>query len=390
MTIVDYEAEFTNLAKFGPHTIDTDNRKARKFKDGLIPGIRNVVKPLCLPTYADVLDRALIVEQGCEDVRKISKSKTRNNMNVGRNTGYDNPKRQKLGKWIKEGVILLNGHIQRDCPKKLTGANAVAIGINVKNLTRQKTGTNQKQEKAFALTPRDPRNTESVVAGTILICSTPAYVLFDSGSTHSFIASQFALKLSKSPEPLAYELLVSASLNSSTICKLIYRECDVKFGGKKLIADLISMPIGYFDAIIGMDWLSNNGVTIDCKNKSIVFRNPGLDEFRFIGEIVFSPPYCISPAHAQRLLKKGCEGYYCSIVSFKTKKEMLERIPVVQDFSEVFPEDLPGTLVDREIEFSIDLAPDIQPISKAPYWMAPAKLKELKVQLQELLEKGFI
>lgn len=74
----------------------------------------------------------------------------------------------------------------------------------------------------------------------------------------------------------------------------------------------------------------------------------------------------------------------------ETKKETLESIPVVQDFSEVFPEDLLGTPVDREIEFSIDLAPDTQPISKAPYRMAPAELKELKVQLQELLKKGFI
>ncbi|XP_058219278.1 uncharacterized protein LOC131329877 [Rhododendron vialii] len=387
MTIADYEAEFTNLEKFGSHAIDIDKRKACKFEDGLIPGIRNVVKPLRLPTYADVLDRALIVEQGREDVKKISESKKRKN-------------RQNTGKVDQRGTLPAcatcgknhsgNGHIQRDYPKKLTGANAMPIGNNVKNPTGQKMGTNQKQGKAFALTLGDPRNTESVVAGTILICSTPAYVLFDLGSTHSFIASQFALKLSKSPEPLAYELLVSMPLNSSTICKLIYRECDVKFAGKKLIADLISMPIDHFDAILGMDWLSNNGVTINCKNKSIVFRNLGLDEFRFIGERVFSPPYCISAARAQRLLKKGCEGYYCSIVSSETKKETLESIPVVQDFSEVFPEDLLVTPMDKEIEFSIDLEPDIQPISKAPYRMALAKLKELKVQLQELLEKGFI
>ena len=68
----------------------------------------------------------------------------------------------------------------------------------------------------------------------------------------------------------------------------------------------------------------------------------------------------------------------------------LDDIPVVREFPDVFPEDLPGIPIDREIEFSIDLHPGTSPISKAPYRMAPIELKELKEQLQELLDKGFI
>ena len=56
----------------------------------------------------------------------------------------------------------------------------------------------------------------------------------------------------------------------------------------------------------------------------------------------------------------------------------------------MFPDDLPGLPPDREIEFNIDLQPGITPISQAPYRMAPAELKELKVQLQDLLDKGYI
>ena len=67
-----------------------------------------------------------------------------------------------------------------------------------------------------------------------------------------------------------------------------------------------------------------------------------------------------------------------------------EEVPVVNEFLELFPEDLPGLPPDREIEFVIDLLPGIAPISKAPYRMAPTELKELKAQLQELLDKGFI
>ena len=75
-----------------------------------------------------------------------------------------------------------------------------------------------------------------------------------------------------------------------------------------------------------------------------------------------------------------------------TRKEALklDDIPVVREFSDVFPKDLLGIPIDREIEFSIDLLLGTSPISKAPYRMALTELKELKDQLQELLEKGFI
>ena len=65
-------------------------------------------------------------------------------------------------------------------------------------------------------------------------------------------------------------------------------------------------------------------------------------------------------------------------------------MPVVREFLKVVPEDLPGLPPDREIEFAIDLIPGTAPISKAPYRMAPTELKELKIQLQELLDKGFV
>ena len=69
---------------------------------------------------------------------------------------------------------------------------------------------------------------------------------------------------------------------------------------------------------------------------------------------------------------------------------MLESIPVVSEFSKVFPTDLPGLPLDRDIDFCIDVEPGTRPISIPPYRMAPTELKELKEQLQDLLSKGFI
>ena len=68
----------------------------------------------------------------------------------------------------------------------------------------------------------------------------------------------------------------------------------------------------------------------------------------------------------------------------------LEDIPIIRDDLDVFPKDLPGLPPEREVEFTINVAPGTTPISKAPYRMTPLELKELKIQLQELLDKGFI
>ena len=83
-------------------------------------------------------------------------------------------------------------------------------------------------------------------------------------------------------------------------------------------------------------------------------------------------------------------GYLAYVVDMRTEEKGIDQIPVVRDYSDVFPEELPGLPPDREIEFCIDVVSGTQPISIPPYRMAPAELKELKAQLQDLLDKGFI
>ncbi|GJR68812.1 putative reverse transcriptase domain-containing protein [Tanacetum coccineum] len=74
----------------------------------------------------------------------------------------------------------------------------------------------------------------------------------------------------------------------------------------------------------------------------------------------------------------------------KSEKKRLEDVPIVQDFPEVFPEDLPGLPPTRQVEFQIDLVPGAAPVARAPYRLAPSKMKELSEQLKELSDKGFI
>ena len=83
-------------------------------------------------------------------------------------------------------------------------------------------------------------------------------------------------------------------------------------------------------------------------------------------------------------------GYLASLIELPKDDLSSKQVPIVQEFVDVFTKNLSGLPPDREIEFTIDLVPGTAPISKAPYHMTPYELKELKVQLQELKDKGFI
>ena len=140
-----------------------------------------------------------------------------------------------------------------------------------------------------------------------------------------------------------------------------------------------------------MDFLTKYEATINCKAKTVKFKPPGEAPFEFIGKRGKDQKMLISAMKARKWLANGCFGFLANIVDTTQKeKTKLEDVPVINEFIEVFPEELPRIPPDREITFEIELLPGTTPISKAPYRMAPAELKELQTQLQELLDKGFI
>ena len=155
-------------------------------------------------------------------------------------------------------------------------------------------------------------------------------------------------------------------------------------------ADLILIDLKGLDVILGMDWLASNYASMDCLRREVIFRRPGLPVVVFYGEWRRAPSSLISTISARCLLQKGCKGYLAHVFDTCSSEVGLEDVPVVRDFPDVFPDDLPGLPPERDIDFPIDLVPGTAPISLPPYRMAPAKLKELKTQLQELVDRGFI
>ena len=194
----------------------------------------------------------------------------------------------------------------------------------------------------------------------------------------------------KSPELLDFELSVSTPVGDTLMINLVIKSCIICIEGRELLADLVLLDMHDFDVILGMDWLASYHASVHCFEKEVVFRPPGESEFLFKASCLPFMPRVISCIQANCLLRKGCQGFLASVVELQSGESEIGDIPIVREFSDVFPDDLPGLPPDREIEFSIDLLPGTAPISKAPYRMAPSELKELKEQLVELLDKGFI
>ena len=170
----------------------------------------------------------------------------------------------------------------------------------------------------------------------------------------------------------------------------MYRSCSIDIKGTTLLADLVLLKMLDFDVILGMDWLSFQHGWVDCFKKRVIFCRPDQPEMCFEGERKVKPLQIVSNIQAKRILRRDVVGYLAYVIDTEASEVKLEDIPVVREFLDVFPKELPGLPPDREVEFSIDLLPGTGPISKAPYRMAPTELRELKVQLQELLDKGFI
>ncbi len=129
---------------------------------------------------------------------------------------------------------------------------------------------------------------------------------------------------------------------------------------------------------------------MDCRNKVVFFKIPWEAEFQFQRDRSITFSNLISVVSVSRLLRKRCKGYLAYVRDIQVEGEGLENVTVVKEFPDVFLEDLSGLPLEQEVEFSIDLVSETEPISMPPYHMALVELKELKEQLEDLLDKGFI
>jgi hypothetical protein len=148
----------------------------------------------------------------------------------------------------------------------------------------------------------------------------------------------------------------------------LIRGVPIQLGNKVIRTELVLLSLEGMDIILGMDWMTKHKVLLDIFSRVIEIN---------------------SPYNGATTLYLPQQEYVHSCV-YATTGIKLEDIPIVCVYPDIFPDDLPGMPPDWDIKFIIELQPGTTPISKRPYRMAPNELAELKVQLQDLLDKGFI
>ena len=229
-----------------------------------------------------------------------------------------------------------------------------------------------------------------VIVGDFTVLDTIVHASIDPGSTHSYVCTNIPNLGNLLRSDTEYDILVTNPLGHSVIVNKVYKDCPIKIREYEFLGDLIELSFREFDVILGMDWLSRHRAIVDCRMKRVTLRTPNEDEVIFIGERSDHLSNVISATIGRKMVRKGCEAYLDYVIDTVKARPSVSDIPTVSDFLDMFPEELPGLPPQREIQFAIDVVPGATPTSITPYRMAPLELKRLKLQLQELLEKGFI
>ncbi|GJU38654.1 putative reverse transcriptase domain-containing protein [Tanacetum coccineum] len=279
------------------------------------------------------------------------------------------------------------GHYRNECPK-------------LKNQTRgNKAGkkTDEARGKAYVLGGGDANPDSNVVTSTFLLNNHYASMLFDSGTDRSFMSTTFSTLLDITPDTLDVSYTVELADRRISETNTVLRGCTLGLLGHPFNIDLMPVELGSFNVIIGMDWLANHHAVIVCDEK--IVRIPYGNEVIIVqgdssDKGKKSKLSIISCTKMQKYIKRGCPIFLTQITKKETEdkseEKRLEVVPIVREFPEVFPKDLPGLPPLRQVEFQINLVSGAAPVARAPYRLAPSELQELSTQLQELSDKGFI
>ncbi|KAA3464322.1 reverse transcriptase [Gossypium australe] len=421
-TVAEYEAEFLRLSRYARGIVGTKYERCVRFEDRLRDELRMMIAPQQEREFAVLVEKAKVAEG--KRTRYGGSDQAARPATTAANTQWP-PRCAWCGKshtgecWNGNRGCFECGfvtHRVRDCPKKAArlrsegqerplnrrdnqqpprvrgagrGGNGAGRGRGA--LSGGTGGTEARQPGlVYATRRQEVGDAPDVITGMFLIFGVPYSTLIDVGSTHSYIASSVVKTLNLDFELTSKKMTVLSPLGHSVEVSKLYRDVPLELQGVVFLADLMELPFREFNLILGMDWLVKYRASLDCTAKRIVLKTVNGDEVVMIGKRRDYLSNLVSALKAEKMVRKGCEAYVVHVRALEAKDAAVRDVRTVREYVDVFPEELPGLPPDREVEFGIDLLPGTTPVSIAPYRMAPKELVELKAQIQELLDRGFI
>ncbi|GJU26009.1 putative reverse transcriptase domain-containing protein [Tanacetum coccineum] len=228
------------------------------------------------------------------------------------------------------------------------------------------------------------------VAGTFLLQPiVSASVLFDSGSDKSFVNTSLSHLINIKPVRLNTSYEIELADGRIVSMNTVLRGCTLKLINHLFEINFMPIELGTFDIVIGMDWLVEHDAVIVCGKKEVHI--PVKNEVLVVkGNESMSKLKVISCIKARKYVERGSQLFLAHVTKKEPSDRLLEDVSVVCEFPEVFPDDLPGILPPRQVEFRIELVPGSAPVARAPYHLALSEMKEMSDQLKEMSDKGFI
>jgi hypothetical protein len=170
----------------------------------------------------------------------------------------------------------------------------------------------------------------------------------------------------------------------------LVKSFPVDMNGLSTREELNILPLGSYDFLIGIDCLDQHHAILDYHNKEFTCLDEEGNPRKVQGIPIEIAIKEISTIQLRKCYRKGCQIFVAHIEETpKDKVSNIEDHAILKYFEDVFQE-VPGLPPKRDIDFSINLMPGVAPVSKNPYRMSTPELKEIHMQLEELLKKGYI
>ncbi|XP_071714872.1 uncharacterized protein [Rutidosis leptorrhynchoides] len=413
MTVDEAFEQFMDKLRFVHQWIPDEQSRVQRFVEILRPEYRTVARLATTLSQAHML--AKVTESGIKAAKSVKTESVSQVKPVASQSSQQSKKSSRFKQKGQSSQVGLEpqdcsfknnvcwnchkeGHRSAECPAARksyfgvgsgSGVRAVSAGGSSASFVGQKCkNPPQPEARAFQMSVDAATATDDAITDMFLVNSLPAHVLFDCGANCLFVSTTFCAKLnvpvSVINEPLSVEV---GNDRTVPVTKFVSR-ITIDIEGSLFPVTCLVMPIPSFDVVLGMNWLSDHKASIKCDREVISFSVTGGKRVVARGDHGRFRCPLLSMMKAQKSLSKGCDSFLAYVIDVKKEKKVVSDIPVVSEYPEVFPDELPGLPPIREVEHKIELMPGATPVAKSPYRLAPSEIREMMSQIQELLDRG--